>query len=183
MDAWVLQHMVTTTPQDWKYVVCIKHAHNADIIRIFLRHHGFTEQPLKNSVYEHGQNRHYVAVMPYHPTTKHHVHSEQVDCVHVHEYDNIHIELSAVNDFVPSGTPVQISKSRIEYGSVFVREDLGLTITLVENVHVEEYGKSCHSKKRIVLLLSTTWSGTCSPSGVQKLLNQIEKIQHLFDFV
>ena len=182
MEEWVLNKLHTKSPQDWKYIMYIKHKTDVDTIRIFLRHHEFCEQPLKNSVHVAGESRHYVTILPYHPITKFHVNTENVLGVFEYEDSEKRVELTAIDTHTSVNDIESISKSTIEYGSIFTRADLNLTITLVEKVHEEEYGKSCNANKTTKLLLSATWPGTSTNIAVQKILSSIEKIKHLFDF-
>jgi len=162
---------------DWKLSVCLPNI-NVATARVFLRHNQFQEYPVKTTCNQREQTRYYTSILPYHPTQKVHVHSETV----LGEYNKDNFTLACVKEHKDMTTLVPISKTHVEYGSVFKRNDLDVVLSIVEIMHEEEYGSLVQNKKACNFHILVTWPHNTPPTLLKKRLVKLTQLLGWFDF-
>lgn len=176
---WVLEH-VNKEASDWKVTV-LKHNVRVSQLRVFLRHHSFREHPIKTSCHEYEEKRFYSTLLPYHPTAQLHTHVEKV----VYQFDtklqNNHVKMDGVN-LCTDCDMTCLSKSCIEYGSLFSRPDMEVLLTLVEKRHEENYGQIVQNKPVTTLYIHTTWNSNHSSAQIRRKLDHLQQVLNWFDF-
>lgn len=186
--SWTKHHLknqvsnACNSPTHWKLYVEFDQP-SVTKLRTFLRHHGFQEYPLKTTRYFKNEVVHYTSVVPHHPTTKLHVHSEKQLFKFEKKFLHYQARLVQVEHLTLSPQMVEIDEMRVEAGSVFKRRDLDLIIGAVETIHHEKYGSPWQkNKKSLITTLQLTWCSSTSLAEVTKLLESGASLLEWFDF-
>ena len=198
LSKWVLHQInsIKISNHGWKLVLEV---HRTDETKdlVFLRHHGFNEQPLKLTTYVCGDMSYYNTCIPY-STPPIHTNSEKTVASFTHTTDSCTARLQCVETIENVETIknaetiknvertdmlVPINHLQVEYGSVFIRETTDVVITLVEMTHSEtNCKKSPITQNTHTIRLTSTWHSTLSASKRQKQLDRLFEALSWFDF-
>ena len=189
LSKWVLHQLnsIKISNHGWKLVLEV-HRTDETKDRVFLRHHGFKEQPLKLTTYVCGDMSYYNTCIPY-STPPIHTNSEKTIASFIHTTDSCTARLQCVETIETAETTetidmlVPIKHLQVEYGSVFIRETTDVVITLVEMTHSEtNCKKSPITQNTHTIRLTSTWHSTLSASKRQKQLDRLIEALSWFDF-
>ena len=185
LEEWVLTEMSQHghLDGDWKLVLDLKTNTDGTSNRIFLRHHGFQEYPIKTTCHCANNKKYFTTLLPYHPTQKIHVTSERIIKEVELDTENESVVLSCVQVCEEEEEVVAIQETCIEHGSIFKRNDLELVITLVEKTYMEEYGHTLETKSSPSSFhIYITWKKATSQVNLRKILVNLGQVLSWFDF-
>lgn len=181
------------TSKFWKLVTHIKYKtpdkksiHSA---RVFLRHNGFTEHPIKS--FHHHKNNHVYSftIIPNHVNNQVHSNVEIVNETHTFCTLMEKFELQKVACPKKSKDPfvLEIEKSRTTCGSIFYKKSLAkmnILIMMVEIINDESFTKDRSSTKKSTTVFSivATWKLNSSKQHVQRVLDLVQQTKNQFDF-
>ena len=172
---------------DWKLHVKIKSSNDARTSRVFLQHNGFKEFPVKISCHACQDKKFFVTILPSQQANEKHVQCELVKHSVSSIYQNHTFELQCVEDVVESSTIVPLSSSKIQAGSIFVHDKLGVMATLVETLHDECFSQNTQNTTVSpsclpTLTLITSWPTNSPPLLVKQKVHELEQLLNWFDF-
>lgn len=172
---------------DWKLHVKINSSNDAQTSRVFLQHNGFKEFPVKISCHACQNKRFFVTLLPSQQANEKHVQCELVKHSMSSTYQNHTFELQCVEDVIESRAIVPLTSSKIQAGSIFVHDKLGVMATLVETLHEECFSQN--NQNTIVapsglptLTLITSWPANSPPLLVKQKVHELEQLLNWFDF-
>ena len=177
-----------TLPGDWKVTVNIDTTRDALVNRVFLRHNQFKEFPVKLSCFTRGSTQYFVTLLPNHPSVQKHVHSEKVlFSQKVVKLSNHDTKIECVDEFTDTNLLVKLDSVEIAHGSIFLRNDLDVVVSLVEKTHHETFSSGLQnveatSKPTLSLTVQVSFPKDACVSSVRRKLNTLEEVVKWFDF-
>ena len=172
---------------DWKLNITVNTTNDAKATRVFLQHNGFKEFPVKISCHACENKKFFVTLLPSQQSNKKHVQCEVVTHSVSSTYQNHTFELQCVEDVIESRVIVPLTSSKIQAGSIFVHDKLGVMATLVETLHEESFSQTNQNTIAApsglpTLTLITSWPANYSPLLVKQKVHEVEQLLNWFDF-